>query len=261
MKRRMILALAFVLAVFFFTGCAATQRVMDYSDLKTNVAMSGPVFLSPTNAEKTVYLQVKNTSSNQLITNILCSAIQADLQYKGYRLVNDPSQASYILQPIITYCGAWKEGGIGEGVMAGAAAGALGGIGLSRSYHHALGRGVGLGLLGAAVGLAADLATRVQVYVIMTDFQITEMLGNKDLAGIRTMETKRTVSKSIKGGMGAKPDPMTREAVTSSVTSDREGVNVIRSGVAAKAAQIGLDPAQAAQILTEISARQIAGIF
>jgi hypothetical protein len=252
-----------ILAIaFFLGGCAPTTRIMDYKDIKTDVAMSEAIFLSPTNAEKTICVQVRNTSSNQSVTPEFEQVVLAQLQNKGYRIVSNPAEATYILQPIIRYCGEWKEGSVGEGMGAGAALGALTGIGLaSNSSLKHFGQATAAGtLIGAGIGLALDLATRVKVEVLLIDFQIVEQLGTKDIVKIETKQTKTKTSSKKKGGL-AKKDPPTQSTTQTTVSSKKEGTNVFQAGVAAKAGQIGLDSAQAAQAMAVAAARQIAGIF
>ena len=71
----------------------------------SNVLRSGLVndnsILLPPSAERSIYVQIRNTSENQAATP---SDIPARLSAKGYRIVTDPLQAAYWLQTQVVYC-------------------------------------------------------------------------------------------------------------------------------------------------------------
>jgi len=71
----------------------------------SNVLRSGLVndtsILLPPSAERTIYVQVRNTSENQAVTP---ADIPARLSAKGYQVVKAPSEASYWLQTQVVYC-------------------------------------------------------------------------------------------------------------------------------------------------------------
>ncbi|MEW5908068.1 MAG: complement resistance protein TraT [Patescibacteria group bacterium] len=56
--------------------------------------MSESIFLSPTDAPKTILVQVRNTSSNQNITPIFESVLNSGIQSRGYWIIPKPSQAT-----------------------------------------------------------------------------------------------------------------------------------------------------------------------
>ncbi len=74
------------------TGCSNVIRA--------GLMNSNTIFLDP-NTNRTVYLQLRNTSENQQVG---LNAIQAKLSAKGYQLVTDPVQANYWIQAKIVYC-------------------------------------------------------------------------------------------------------------------------------------------------------------
>lgn len=253
-----------LLAVVIFSGCAAATRMIDYGTMKTDVAMSESIFLSPTEAPKTIFIQVRNTSSNQNITGVFESMILSGIQGKGYRIVQKPSEATYILQTNIRYQGEWKQGMSFQNTLTGAGLGALTGLGLGaiHSPHSAvIGGGVG-GVIGMGLGFAADVATRVRTEIIVIDFQITERLSQEeDITGQKVRETEIVSERKILGGMGTKPDIPTSKTTHREVSSSKEGVKIYNAAVAAKAAQVNLNVNEAAQRLIEAVGRQIAGIF
>lgn len=71
----------------------------------SNVLRSGLVndtsILLPPSAERTIYVQIRNTSENQAVTP---ADIPARLSAKGYHVVKDPLEASYWLQTQVVYC-------------------------------------------------------------------------------------------------------------------------------------------------------------
>lgn len=144
-----------LLSLTLLAGCGAATRMVDYGEMKTDVAMSESVFLTPTDAPKTVFAQIRNTSSHQAITGEFESVVLSNIQGKGYRLVQRPSEATYILQANIRYLGEWRDGMSLEGTLTGSGLGALAGLGLSGGSRGVTGVG---GLLGAGLGWAADMA-------------------------------------------------------------------------------------------------------
>ena len=87
MRRLLLLALFLII-----TGCSNVLRSGLMND--TSIQL-------PPNHEKTIYVQVRNTSENQQVTP---TDFASRLSAKGYQVVDDPRQASYWLQTQIVYC-------------------------------------------------------------------------------------------------------------------------------------------------------------
>lgn len=256
--RRFALICVLAMAVVYLAGCGATTRLIDYSSMKTDVAMNKSVYLEPSEAPKVIYISVKNTSSDQSITGQFHSLVASEIQSKGYGIVQKPSGGPYIAQIMIRYFGEWKQGMNMEGTLSGAGLGALSGLGMDGSSK---GAAIG-GLAGAAVGFVADFATRVKSVIIVVEFRIVERLAPKDdITGIQTEETGITIESKVEGSLGPKQDLPTTQASSRKVYSKKEGVHVYEAAVAARAAQINLNLDEARQKLMETAARQIAGIF
>ncbi|MFH1060672.1 MAG: complement resistance protein TraT, partial [Pseudomonadota bacterium] len=124
------IAAAMLAALALMAGCAATTTAIRYKDLDVQTKMSNTIFLDPVAADKrTIFVQMRNTSDKPFdIQGEIMSALMA----KGYRLVNDPAQAHFILQGNVLAVGRTDQSalenttGLGfGGVAAGAAAGAL----------------------------------------------------------------------------------------------------------------------------------------
>ena len=111
MKKIRNLTLSIVLASTLFSGCATTE-------LQTNVRMSQSVFIDPVKKElRTVFISSKNTSGQPIN---LEQSLSNELQAKGYKIVDDPDEATYILMVNVLYCDKKQENNV-----AGAALGAV----------------------------------------------------------------------------------------------------------------------------------------
>lgn len=163
-----LLALAVLLA-----GCAATYTGLRYKDLKVQNRMSASIFLDPVPpAQRTVYIQVRNTSDKPFdLQNEVAAAVAA----KGYKVVNDPTKAHYILQANVLSVGLTDESALEKataagfgGTVAGAAIGGL--LGGSRAVEGAV---IG-GLAGAAAEMVSGTLVKVNTYMVITDLQISE---------------------------------------------------------------------------------------
>jgi len=82
-----------LLALFLITAAC--------SNVLRSGLMNDSSILLPPNHEKTIYVQVRNTSENQLVTP---ADLAARLSAKGYQVVADPQQAAYWIQTQIVYC-------------------------------------------------------------------------------------------------------------------------------------------------------------
>lgn len=258
-RKRWMIALCML--VVCFAACAPIQRGIDYSQMQTDVAMSETIFLSPTDAPKTIYIKAQNTSSYQAATGFFQEGLKSNLMSKGYTIVQSAREATYILQANIRYVGEWKDNITFEGSGTGAVAGALAGVGLA-GQGHGVGGGIIGGLVGAGIGLAADLATRPKTAVAVIDFQLTERLNpDEDIIDQRVDKTTATSESKTLGGIGSKANRPTSSTSVKTVTSGKAGTKIYTAGVAAKAIQINLNVDEAMQKLIYIAANQIGGIF
>lgn len=178
MKIKKLANLAILLFVAVtLSSCMAAARLADFKDgMKSDVKMTQSIFLTATEAPKTIYVQIRNTSSNQNVTDIFRKEIVSRLTNQGYKVIDKPSQATYVLQANIRYLGEWKEGmNLGDTAI-GAGIGALAGIGLTRpsNFNNMGTNTIGLAAAGAALGFVAEMATKVKTEVITIDLQIIE---------------------------------------------------------------------------------------
>lgn len=91
MPRLALLCAVFVMLVLS-TACSNVIRA--------GLMNSNTVFLDP-NMNRTVFVQLRNTSENQAVT---LREMETKLAAKGYQLMTDPGQANYWIQAKVVYC-------------------------------------------------------------------------------------------------------------------------------------------------------------
>jgi hypothetical protein len=172
--------LASLVVVGLLAGCAATTTAVSKRNLDVQTRMSDSVFIEPVNADRrTVYLNVRNTSDKPDFT--VEPAIRRQLEAAGYRVVEDPDQAQFMLQANVLQAGRNSEtaaeaagaGGFGSAVS-GAAVGAGSGFLLGKAGGSDVGLTVAGALLGAAIGTVADAYVQDVTYTVITDLRVSE---------------------------------------------------------------------------------------
>ncbi|KTC69811.1 Lipoprotein YlpA precursor [Legionella birminghamensis] len=173
--------------VLALAGCAATQTAIEHGSLQVSTKQSETVFLEPvSNAEKTVYVSVKNTSDESVdITPQLKTALVSH----GYKVMNNPEAAHYLLQANVLKVGkmsiAASQSALGGGygsAIAGAAVGTAAG-----SFTNSSNGMIAGGLAGGVIGLAADALVKDVNYTMITDVLISEHAGR----GVKVKEQFR----------------------------------------------------------------------
>ena len=163
-----------VAVALLLTGCAATQTAIEHRNLETTTKLSETVFLNPvTDAQKTIYVAVKNTSDQDIEVE---SALKSSFTAHGYKLVSSPSSAHYLLQANILKVGKMSiaasqsalGGGFGSALAGGVTGAALGTLTNSGAAV------IGGGLAGGLIGLAADSMVKNVSFTMVTDVQISE---------------------------------------------------------------------------------------
>jgi hypothetical protein len=166
--------MALLLSAVLLAGCAATYTSMRYNELKVENKMSASIFLDPVAPRKrTVYVQVRNTSDkNFFLQQDVVNAIKA----KGYRVVDDPTRANYLLQANVLSVGQVDEAAL-EKAQAGAFGGPLAGAaigGLIAGSGNRVGGAIIGGLVGGAAEMVSGAAVKVITFAVITDLQISE---------------------------------------------------------------------------------------
>jgi hypothetical protein len=170
--------LGVVCATSMLMSCASTQMASQprHSETKSNLSKS--IFLDPVSLEqKTIHVSVKNTSGQSL--NV-APQLKMALAEHGYRVVNNPSDAHYLLQANVMSVGKMslassqlvlKDGyGTAVGGAGDAALGALSGF-----ANVAGGK-----LAGSLVGAAADTVVGNVKHTMVTDVRISERKNNNN---------------------------------------------------------------------------------
>ena len=157
-------------------SCASIGTAIDKRNLDVQTKMTNTIFLDPVAPSlRTIFIQVRNSSDKQEFR--IESEVKARISEKGYRIVDDPSKAHYILQANILQVGQISKaaaessfaGGYGD-LAAGAVAGGLIGGGGNQSPVGT----VAGALIGAGIAFAADHMVKDTSYAVVTDLQISE---------------------------------------------------------------------------------------
>lgn len=164
-------------AMAALTGCAATQTAIEHGSLHVSTKQSETIFLEPvSNAQKTVYVSVKNTSDEEID---IAPQLKTALSSHGYKVINNPNSAHYLLQANVLTVGkmsvAASQSALGGGYGS-TIAGALTGTAAGSLTNSSTGMVAG-GLAGGVIGLAADSLVKDVNYTMITDVQISERVG------------------------------------------------------------------------------------
>ncbi len=230
-------SLALVLA-----GCAATTTAIRYGDLDVQTKMSATIFLEPVApAQRTVFIQIRNTTDKQLNIG---PQIKGAIAARGYKITNDPSQAHYILQANVLQVGRTDKsaleqsqlGGFG-GVVMGAGVGAL--VGGSQAWQ---GAAIG-GLAGGAIEAISGSAVKVVWYSMITDIQIAERV-------------KGAISQQFKSQLKSGTSSSTTQTLASTTNRKKYQTRILSS-----ARQTNLEFQEALPHLEQGLINSIGGVF
>jgi hypothetical protein len=218
----------------------------------SNVLRSGVVndtsILLPPSLQRTIYVQIRNTSENQGATPI---DIPARLSGRGYQVVADPVQAAYWLQTQVVYCHKAGDGvrpeavakagfgaGIGSGgttlataggsdleAMGGMFSGMPGGVNAQAMRAMAMGGGrmpdmnammrLAMGGSGGYPGMAQPQQDEGFIYLCIADVLVTER-GKNDMPRTYKM---RSVAHVLQKNLNIEEaTPLIRDKFTASIT-------------------------------------------
>jgi hypothetical protein len=160
-------------------GCAATSTGLGKRNLEVQTRMTDTIFLEPVSPhDRTVLVQVRNTSDQADFD--IGEAVKASIAARGYRIVDRPEEAHYLLQANVLQVGQVSPtaadetfaGGFG-GTLIGGAVG-VAGARIASDDPRALIAG---GLAGAATSSVVDALIEDVTYTVITDVQISERAG------------------------------------------------------------------------------------
>lgn len=244
-------SLAPLALVVFLSGCAAMQTSVAKRELDVQTKMSDTIFLEPVNADRrTVYVSVRNSSDKPDFT--VEPAIRRQIEASGYRLVDDPDQAQFMLQANVLQAGrnsrtaaeAAGEGGFGSAVS-GAAVGAGTGFLLGKAGGSDVGLTIAGALIGAAVGTVADAYVQDVTYTVITDLRVSE----RARSGVVVSQSEQQTLGQGSGGTVAQ--------ASSTITDWKH----YQTRIVATANQANLDWPDAAPFMVDGLTRSVAGIF
>ena len=174
MKNRNLLVAAIAAASLLLSGCGAMSTAIKKRNLEVKTQMSQTVWLEPS-SQKTVYLQVRNTSDKDM--SDLQTLLAQDLQAKGYTVTSSPDAAYYWIQANVLKADKMdlreSQGFLSSGYE-GAAMGAALGSGITAYNSNSGGAILGVGLAAGLAGMAADAMVEDVNYTMVTDLQISE---------------------------------------------------------------------------------------
>ena len=95
--RDLLLSVVGISLLALLSGCGAVHTSIAKANLDVSSKMSDAVFLDPVGkAQRTIFVQVRNTSDKPNFN--IEQPIKAAIAAKGYRIVDDPEQATFKLQ-------------------------------------------------------------------------------------------------------------------------------------------------------------------
>ncbi len=176
-------------------GCAATQTALAHRNLDVSSRMSETIFLDPVpERQRTIYLQVRNTSDKQLNMTHIAQALSQALQAKGYQIVSS-EQAHYVLQANVLAVGKMDEAAAQSALEAGFG-GALAGMTVAGASHNSMRALAGGAIAGGLTEMIADSLVKSVTYSAVTDIQISEIASRSTGVSPAHAVTESSVGKA-----------------------------------------------------------------
>jgi len=229
-----------LVSMISLTGCSAMSTAISHRNLEVETKMSNTIFLEPVSpSQKTVYVEVKNTSDKPSFN--INQMVKSDITAKGYKVVDDPKKAHYMLQANILQieqmpqkeANALLSGGYGAAIGAGTAA----------VITHDGGATLAGGILGGLTATAADAFVKDINYAVVTDVQLSERT---------TTEVHESSQSTLKQGSSA---------VTHQSSKATSHWKRYRTRILSNADKANLDFEEAEPALEKGLANALAGLF
>jgi len=223
-------------------SCAATMSAVEHAKLETSAKMSDTIFLTPTpQAEKTVFVQVKNTSD---VPIRLQELVIQELTRKGYKVItDDPYKAHYWLQANVLYMGEEKKHLTADAALTGGYGGALLGAATGRGTGRYTGAAAGA-LIGSAAGTLIGSAIHVDTYMGVVDIQVKEKILQGTVATSTQSNLKQGIGTTIKSS---------HHAVSN--------YQAYRTRIVVEATKTNINMQEAVPVIENKLSSEIAGIF
>lgn len=238
---------ALLVLVTLLAGCAAIGTGIGKRNLEVQTLASDTIFLEPVPpSRRTVFVQIRNTSDRPDFD--IEREVEQALQARGYRLVEDPAAAQYLLQANVLQVGVSSptaaEENLGGGFGSAVVGGALG-AGAGRVVSSETSTIIAGALIGATAETLSGAFFEDVTYSITTDVQVSERAPN----GVVVTETLD--QKLTQGSAGSRI-----LAATETSAWKRYQTRVVST-----ANRVNLDFEAAAPELVAGLSRALAGIF
>jgi outer membrane lipoprotein SlyB len=247
LKKSILVASLIIFGATSFSGCSAMKTVVKKRNLDVQTKMSETIFLEPVAPEqKIVYFDFRNTSDKQIDVK---DQIASTFIQKGYKITQNPKEATYMLQGNILKVGksdlresqSFLNAGFGS-AMGGAAVGAAATYSMNGSGRSM----AAVGLAGAALGFLGDALVEDTMYVMVTDLQIRE----RPLEGEVITQTQQA---DLKQGSSTR--------VKQDIKGGKVEWKTYRTRIVSTANKMNLDFEEAKPVLSSALARSVAGVF
>jgi len=250
--------LSIAAAALLFSGCATTE-------LQTSAKMTQSIFVNPVaKSKRIIFVSSRNTSGKNIN---LESAILNQLRAKGYKIVDDPEIATYVLMMNVLYCDEKQENNVAGGAVAAGATGAGIAAYNSRSGGAVAAVGLGAGLIGGLVSKALEDT----IYQMQVDIVIREKAKGKVYTSTGNVSGQASVRDSRKAGFlnsfggavrNAKATGHLKSNMNNSSSQQYETDYIEhKTMLFAEATKMNLTLEEATPILEKQIANQIAGLF
>ncbi|WP_064734748.1 complement resistance protein TraT [Escherichia coli] len=149
-------------------GCLKKEQMV------VSAIVTSTIWLEPA-SERTVFLQIKNTSDKDMsgLQGKIADAVKA----RGYQIMTSPDKAYYWIQANVLKADKMdlreSQGWLSRGYEGAAVGAALGG-GITAYNTGSAGTTLGVGLATGLIGMAADAMVEDINYTMITDVQIAE---------------------------------------------------------------------------------------
>ncbi|WP_115716906.1 complement resistance protein TraT [Gallaecimonas mangrovi] len=197
------LSAAVIGAALLLSGCTATHTAIAKRDLNVQTQMSDTIFLDPVApAKRIVFVQIHNTSDQPQIQ--LQQQIVRGIQARGYEVTDNPDKANFMLQANLLKVGEADMNELRGDLNNGFGAGLIGGAVGASAFGGGKGK-IATGLIGAAIGIAADAMEKDVYYGMIVDVQVSERTQGDEVI------TEKNQSTLVQGTSASQQQSSTRQ--------------------------------------------------
>jgi hypothetical protein len=194
------------LLTYMLSGCAAVGTAVSHHNLETQTLMSSSMFINPKmlNQPSTIFLMLTNTTDHPDFT--ISKKLKEKIRLKGYQVVTNLSQASYILQVNVLQVGMQSETAAKEMMGAGyggSLEGVVTGVAIAGAAGAATAGVVAGGIVGGVATSAADNFVKDVNYSVISDVQLIQIMpnGKYNIMKTRILSTANKVNLDFKEAM------------------------------------------------------------